>query len=225
MTEVVIMAGGKGLRLHALTQRGPQVPKPMLRVGSKPLLETIIDGFAEYGLRRFHIATHYKAELIEGYFGDGSSRGLSIKYIREHEPLGTAGALRFMRKADGPFFVSNADILADINYADMLDKHNCEATMALALYQHQIPYGVVECDGNDRVNGIAEKPIKNYLVNAGVYILPPKAKDMIPAGPYDMPNLLNRLSVGAYAIEGHWYDVGQFADLAAAHINWSLKVA
>lgn len=216
------MAGGKGLRLHALTQK---TPKPMLKVGSKPLLETIIDGFAEYGFRRFHIATHYKAGLIEDYFGDGSSRGLSIRYIRENEPLGTAGALRFMPRPSEPFFVSNADILADINYADMLAKHNAEATMALALYQHQVPYGVVECDGNDRVSSIAEKPIRNYLVNAGVYILPPKAKDMVPAGAYDMPALLNRLTVGAYAIEGHWYDVGQFADLAAAHINWSLKVA
>jgi NDP-sugar pyrophosphorylase family protein len=218
------MAGGKGLRLHALTQHRP---KPMLPVGNKPLLQTIIERFAAQGFRQFYIAVNYKAELIEGYFGDGSAFGVSIEYLRETEPLGTAGALRLLPELFSDFIVSNADVLAEIDYTKFLAahcEHDLDATVALGLYQHQVPYGVIECNGAV-VRSVAEKPIKNYLVNAGIYVLPAKVQRMIPNGPYDMPALLNRLTVGAYAIEGYWYDVGQFADLAAAHINWSLKVA
>ena len=219
------MAGGRGTRLHGLTAK---TPKPLLRIGSKPLLETIIDGFAAQGLTKFVLCVNYLAELIEAHFGDGSSRGLDITYIRETAPLGTAGGLRYLPSMDGPFIVSNADILIQpvVQYGDLLAKHAADgkdATMCLGLYQHQVPFGVAELDG-DAVVTVNEKPIVNHYVNAGLYVLPARAPSMLPPGPSDMPDLLNRLTVGKYEIEGQWFDVGHFDTLAAAHINWNLKV-
>ena len=219
------MAGGRGTRLHGLTAK---TPKPMLTVGSKPLLETIIDGFASQGFKQFVLCVNYMADLIEAHFGDGSSRALDITYIREEQPLGTAGALRYLPSQTGPFIVSNADILVQpsVNYSDLLAKHaehGKDATMCLALHQYQVPYGVAEMDG-DVIAGVSEKPVKNFYVNAGLYVLPAHAPSMLPAGPSDMPDLLNRMSVGKFEIEGTWIDVGHFDTLAAAHINWNLKV-
>jgi NDP-sugar pyrophosphorylase family protein len=219
------MAGGRGTRLHGLTAKEP---KPMLRIGSKPLIETIIDGFAQQGFTKFVLCVNYLAELIEAHFGDGSGKGLDISYIRETAPLGTAGALRHLPDQDSPFIVSNADILIQpaVQYRDLLAKHaehGRDATMCLALYQHQVPYGVAELDG-DVVMAVKEKPVTNFYVNAGLYVLPSRAPSMLPPGPSDMPELLNRLRVGSYEIEGQWLDVGHFDTLAAAHINWNLKV-
>lgn len=223
MTAIVIMAGGRGLRLHPLTQK---TPKPMLRVGSRPILETIIDKCVAQEFRRFILCVSYKAELIESYFGDGSSRGLDISYIREGEPLGTAGALRFL-KTTNPFIVHNADIVADVDYADLMEAHEksgFEATAALALHQHQVPFGVAVMDG-ERIARIDEKPIECFSVAAGIYVLPPHAPRLIPEGPMDMPSLLEKMSVGSYPIEGFWADVGHFESLAAAHIEWGLRLA
>ena len=219
------MAGGRGTRLHGLTAKAP---KPMLRIGSKPLLETIIDGFAAQGFIQFVLCVNYLAELIEAHFGDGASRGVDITYIREEQPLGTAGALRYLPSMDGPFIVSNADILIQpvVQYRDLLEKHAAhgrDATMCLALYQHQVPYGVAELDG-DVVTAVQEKPIVNHYVNAGLYVLPAHAPSMLPPGPSDMPGLLNQMTMGKYEIEGQWFDVGHFDTLAAAHIDWARRV-
>ena len=219
------MAGGRGTRLHGLTAKQP---KPMLRIGAKPLLETIIDGFAAQGFTRFILCVNYLAELIEAHFGDGSRRGVEINYIREEQPLGTAGALRFLPDQAEPFIVSNADILIlpVVQYRDLLAAHTAhgrDATMCLALHQYQVPYGVAEMDG-EAIAQVNEKPVKNFYVNAGLYVLPPSAPSMLPPGPSDMPALLNRLTVGKYEIEGTWIDIGAFDAFAAAHVNWALKV-
>ena len=226
MSAVVIMAGGRGLRLHPLTARTPQ---PLLRVGSKPLLETIIVRFAEQGFRKFYLAVHYHADLIERYFGNGRRWEIVIEYLREPEPLGTAGAIHLLPPMAGPFIVSNADILADIDYRDLLGRHRenqsvgqRDATVCVALYQHQVPFGVVGTDADGRVI-VREKPIENFQVVAGVYVLPPKAVWMSGPGKCDMPELLDRLRVGTYEILGPWYDVGRFEDLTRAHVDWRIN--
>ena len=225
MTPIVIMAGGRGLRLHPLTQK---LPKPLLKVGNKPILETIIDKCAEQGFKRFILCVNHLAEKIESHFGDGLSRGLNITYIREgDEQLGTAGALRFFKPMNRPFIVHNADIIADVDYNDLMEAHGkngYEATACLALYQHQVPFGVAVTE-NGRITEIKEKPIENFQVSAGIYVLPPSAPGMIPENPMDMPSLLERMSVGSYPIEGFWADVGHFENLAVANVNWSLRLA
>tara|TARA_Y100000310_G_scaffold54016_1_gene49536 strand:- start:599 stop:1252 length:654 start_codon:yes stop_codon:yes gene_type:complete len=209
MTLVVIMAGGRGMRLHPLTDH---TPKPMLPVGGKPMVEEVIDGFIAQGFDTFVLTTHYKAELIENYLWDGSQKGCRINYIREDTPQGTAGALRDVR-AMGPIIVCNCDIQATIDYDDLLVHHaesGADATMCLALHQHQIPFGVVNID-DGRLKGIDEKPILNYSVSAGINVLEPWTYDDIPEGPYDMPDLLmNAGSVVPYYISGHWADIGTF---------------
>jgi len=209
MGLVVIMAGGRGQRLHPLTEN---TPKPMLPVHGKPMVEEVIDGFIAQGFKRFVLTTHYKAELIENYFGDGSTRGVGIDYIREETPQGTAGALRNLQ-AVGAVIVCNADIQAVVDYNDLLNAHhnfNNTATMCIALYQHQVPYGVAIIEEGQLVE-IEEKPIKNYPVYAGICVLESGVFEHIPEGPYDMPDLLmSYKAVGSYMIQGHWADIGTF---------------
>ncbi len=221
MIPIVLMAGGRGLRLHPLTEK---TPKPMLRVGSRPILETIMDKCAAQGFTKFVLCVNYLAEKIEGHFGDGSSRGWNITYIHEQDFLGTAGALRFFSPMGSTFIVHNADIVADISYADLMAAHGkngYDATTCLALHHHQVPFGVAVMDG-ERVVRIDEKPIECFSVAAGIYVLPPHAPRLIPEGRMDMPSLLEKMSVGGYPIEGFWADVGHWESLAKANINWSL---
>ena len=214
------MAGGRWLRLHPLTDSRP---KPMLRVGGKPILEQIIEGFSSQGFKRFWLCLNYKADVIQGYFGDGGSRGVKIKYVHEEHPLGTGGALNLLPKFETPFIVSNADILAKIKYGELMEFHarsNVQATVCLGLHQYQVPYGVAEVRDEFLV-GIREKPIKSEMVNAGIYVIEPKALDHAPSGPFDMPDLISKLeNVAAYPIEGFWLDVGHFEALGAANQEW-----
>ena len=219
--NAVIMAGGRGLRLHPITEK---IPKPLIRVGSKPLLETIIDGFAKQGFDRFFLCVHYKAELIEEYFGDGSDKGIHIEYIREKTPLGTAGGLSLLPLSNSPMIVSNADVIAEIDYLHLLSTHEesgKDATVCLGLHQYQVPFGVVSVK-NDKVT-IREKPIENFEVNAGIYVLPGDISARIKNVPIDTPDLLDQLTVNPYPILGYWQDVGHFDSLAKAHIEWSMR--
>ena len=171
------------------------------------------------------LAVHYRHQLIEDYFGDGDRLGVRIKYIRETEPLGTAGALREVR-TDQSFIVSNADIIADVDYTDLLRVHAVsgkDATACLGLHQQQIPFGVAEVR-EDGTLTVREKPIENFNVLAGIYVLPEWAPSTVQ-GPTDMPDLLARMKVGTYAIRGFWMDVGHFESLAIAHFDWSLRLA
>ena len=224
MTHVVLMAGGRGTRLHGLTQN---TPKPMLRVGTKPMIQSLMEQFAAQNFRDFTLCVCYMADVITGYFEDGAKFGWRVDYVREADPLGTAGALRLLNPRSDPFIVMNADVRADIDFNDLLRFHveqGREATVCAGLYQHQIPFGVLDIEGNLLARS-HEKPIRNYPVNAGIYVLPASACRTLPKGASDMPQLLAQYETSVYEIEGQWHDVGHFDSLAAQHINWSLKIA
>lgn len=213
--EVILMVGGLGTRLRPLTD---DVPKPMLKVGKKPILQIIIERFLKNGFNNFTLCTGYKSKVIESYFGDGKEFSVNIKYVREDKRMGTAGALsRLAQIPKEPFFVMNGDILSDIDFRNMLrchqDNKTC-ATMGTREFQYKVPYGVVESK-KGLIDSILEKPIKNFSVNAGVYILNPEILKIIPRDSYfDMPNLFNQLiadkkKILKYDIDGYWIDIGR----------------
>ena len=220
---VVLMAGGLGSRLRPLTQ---DCPKPMLKVGNKPLLETIIENFIEHGFRRFYISVNYMAEVVKAYFGDGSSFGIEIRYLHESKRLGTAGALSLLPEAPAePLFVMNGDLLTKVNFSQLLDfhaTHRAVATMCVREYDHQVPYGVVNID-NHRITGIEEKPVQRFFVNAGIYVLAPEALPFIAAEQLlDMPTLFERLigegrETVVFPLREYWLDVGHLADYERAN--------
>jgi len=220
---VVLMAGGLGSRLRPLTQ---DCPKPMLKVGNKPLLETIIENFVEHGFRRFYISVNYMAEVVKSYFGDGSRFGIEIRYLHESKRLGTAGALSLLPEAPGePLFVMNGDLLTKVNFGQLLDfhlTHGALATMCVREYDHQVPYGVVKID-NHRITGIEEKPVQRFFVNAGIYVLAPEALRFIPAQEaLDMPALFQQMIVQGretvvFPVREYWLDVGHLADYERAN--------
>jgi dTDP-glucose pyrophosphorylase len=220
---VVLMAGGLGRRLQPLTD---DCPKPMLKVGNKPLLETIIESFAEYGFHRFYISVNYMADTIKGYFGDGSRWGVQIRYLEESERLGTAGALSLLPEMPSvPLLVMNGDVLTKVNFSQLLDfhgSHGSKATMCVREYDYQVPYGVVRMD-NHRITGIDEKPVQRFFVNAGIYVLEPSVLGAIPPkGYFDMTSLFEKLiSAGSEAvvfpIREYWLDIGQLSDFDRAN--------
>ncbi len=220
--RVILMAGGLGTRLRPLTE---DTPKPMLKVGNKPILETIIKNFASHGFVNITISLNYKGDIIKDYFKDGSDFGVNIDYIEENTRLGTAGALSLLKeKPNEPFFVMNADLLTDVNFSHLLDFHsyaNANATMCVREYDYQIPYGVVETN-EDNITSIVEKPIKKFFVNAGIYILSPNIFEFIPSNEFfDMPTLFNILiekqkKVLSFPIHEYWLDIGRMSDFEQA---------
>ncbi|MCG3175904.1 MAG: Glucose-1-phosphate adenylyltransferase [Candidatus Omnitrophica bacterium] len=219
---VVLMAGGLGTRLKPLTE---ERPKPLLNIGKKPILETILDNFIEYGFRRFYLSVNYKNEMVREHFGDGSKWGVEIRYLHEDKPLGTAGALSLLpEKPRVPVFVMNGDLLTKVNFDQLLHFHQdnaAEATMCVREYDLQVPYGVVRIDGH-RVRGIDEKPVHRFFVNAGIYVLGPGVLRQIRKGQrLDMPHLFDRLvaakrEVAAFPIREYWLDIGRLDDLERA---------
>ena len=220
---VVLMAGGLGSRLSPLTDN---TPKPLLHVGSKPILETILEAFVQHGFGRFYLSVNYLAEQVESHFGDGSRWGVEIEYLRERERLGTAGALSLLpeRPAE-PLFVMNGDLLTRLNFAHLLDfhtEHAAAATMCVREYEMQVPYGVIETRSH-RILDIREKPTERYLVNAGVYVLQPDVLDLIPDGKFfDMPELFMRLiqqeeETAVFPIREYWMDIGRLEDFDRAN--------
>ena len=215
----VIMAGGFGKRLKPYTD---QTPKPMLKVNGKPILEHLILSAKDFGYTKFVIAVHYLAESIESYFGDGSDLGIQIEYVRESEPLGTAGALSLLiDKTEMPFVVSNADLVSSIHLGAIVDFHNdqqSEATMAVQNFELQNPYGVVEVSRGDIVS-IIEKPVSVSKISGGIYVLDPRMLDLLERGKFcDMPELFRRaidvsMKVKAFMIHEDWADIGQESDL------------
>ena len=189
---VFLMAGGFGTRLQPLTD---DMPKPLLTVGNKPILETIIGQFIEAGFHDFYISTHYKAEMVRDYFGDGSDWNVSIRYIHEDKPLGTAGALGLLPKdlPELPVLIMNGDLLTKVNFQHLLSFHleeEADATICVREYDIQVPYGVIKADGQI-VRSIEEKPLHKFFVNAGVYVLNPSILGDIDGINYlDMPHLL-----------------------------------
>ncbi|TKI58591.1 CBS domain-containing protein [Brevibacillus antibioticus] len=224
---VVLMAGGLGTRLYPLTH---DCPKPLLKVGNKPLLETILQSFIEQGFHKFYISVNYKAEMIQDYFGDGSQWGVTIHYLQEKESLGTAGALSLLPELPkDPFFVMNGDLLTKVNFDQLLDFHKtyqAQATMCVREYDHQIPYGVVTLE-KQKLVAMEEKPTQRFFVNAGIYVLSPGALKNIPHNRYlDMPSLFEQLmkeeqQTIAFPIREYWLDIGRMADFERANMEFA----
>ncbi|NQW22640.1 MAG: NTP transferase domain-containing protein [SAR202 cluster bacterium] len=220
----MIMAGGYGKRLQPLTDN---LPKPMLPVGDKPLMERVIEQLRAAGIRRVNVATHYRREAITSHFGDGRRFGVEIRYMEEAHPLGTAGAIGQLKASDEPLLVINGDILTSVDFRAMLDFHReLGADMTVAVRQHafNVPYGVVETDGVE-ITGISEKPVLRHFINAGIYLLGPEACQHIPNDqPFDMPDLITWLlaegrRVVSFPIHEYWLDIGQPADYQQAQAD------
>ncbi|WP_238920462.1 nucleotidyltransferase family protein [Achromobacter xylosoxidans] len=223
---VVLMAGGLGSRLRPLTET---CPKPMLPVGGKPILESILESFAEQGFRKFFLSVNYLAESIREYFGDGSKWGVQIEYLHEDKRLGTAGALSLLpNRPNAPILVMNGDLLTRVRFDNMLkfhNEHSSLATMAVREYDFQIPYGVVRTDGI-HISSIEEKPVQRYFVNAGIYALSPEVFAHIPNNTYfDMPTLFERIlasgnTTSAYPVRKYWLDIGRLEEFERAQREW-----
>jgi dTDP-glucose pyrophosphorylase len=221
-SPLVIMAGGKGVRLRPFTEN---CPKPLVKVAGKPMLEHIINRAKLEGFKEFVLSIHHLGYMIEDYFGDGKKFDVSINYLKEDAPLGTAGALSLLTDIDQPFLVTNGDVLTDIRYGDLLDFHNrhsAVATMAVRRHEWQHPFGVVQTQGIDIV-GFEEKPISLSYINAGVYALSPEVLSLLKRDSVcDMPTLFERLQAQglktiAYPMHEPWMDVGRPDDLEIAH--------
>ncbi len=219
---MVIMAGGEGRRLRPLTE---VCPKPMLPIGGRPMLELIIESAVADGFRRFVLAIRYLGHMIEDHFGDGREFGVEIEYLREDQPLGTAGALALLdpRPAE-PLVVTNGDVVSSIRYGEMLDYHrrqDAQATMAVQLYDWQHQFGVVHTEGAV-ITGYEEKPVVRNYVNAGVYVLEPEVVGLLHAGqPCDMSSLFGRVRdrgerTVVFPLHERWLDVGRQDDYMSA---------
>lgn len=223
---VFLMAGGFGTRLRPLTNN---CPKPMLKVGDKPILEQILLNFVDAGFHRFYISTHYMPEVIRDYFGDGEKWGISIQYVHEEEPLGTGGALGLLPhdEIDQPLFMMNGDLLTSLNLHSFLEfheTHNGVATMCVREYEHQVPYGVITSEGT-QIRSMVEKPVHRFFVNAGIYLLDPGlVRSVEPGTRIDMPTLLERQiddgkAVNMFPIHEYWLDIGRMDDFHKAQIE------
>jgi NDP-sugar pyrophosphorylase family protein len=224
--RAVILAGGRGVRLRPLTYT---IPKPLLPIGEKPILEEIIDRLKADGITEIIIAVGYRAELIETYFRDGAHLGVNITYVRETQPLGTAGPLALVRdtvalEPNEPLLMMNGDLLTDIDmnaFADAHRKSGAEVTVATREFALQHPYGVIQVE-DGRITGIVEKPSVTDTVSAGIYAIQPSALDVIPSGKFfDMPDLVTALlaanrPVAAYPFTGEWLAIDRIEQLEDA---------
>jgi dTDP-glucose pyrophosphorylase/predicted transcriptional regulator len=220
---VFLMAGGFGTRLRPLTN---ECPKPLLKIGDKPILELILESLVKAGFYRFFISTHYLPEMIRDYFGDGSHWGVNIEYVHEEEPLGTGGALGLLPKdqIDRPLIMMNGDLLTTLNYRGLLDfhlEHNSVATMCVREYEHKVPYGVVQTDGR-YIQSMEEKPVQKCFINAGIYVISPELVSAVSAGErIDMPSLLEKQidqdkKVTMFPVHEYWLDIGKMDDFKKA---------
>jgi dTDP-glucose pyrophosphorylase len=218
----IVMAGGRGRRLRPITDR---LPKPMVKVAGRPIIERIVLHLVGFGVRRIFLAINYLGEMIETHFGDGSDFGCSIEYLREEQPLGTAGALRLLpEQPKHPVIVLNGDLITQVNLDSMLRFHKrggFGATVGLRQHAYEVPFGVVELEEN-RILSISEKPTYAWQVNCGIYVIEPDLVSAIPAERFfDMTDLVagcfdSATPVGGYPVEGDWIDVGRGADLSMA---------
>lgn len=215
---VFIMAGGFGTRLRPLTDK---CPKPMLPIGGKPLLETIISSLKEQGFYKFYISTHYLPEIIQNHFGNGEKFDIQIQYVHESEPLGTGGALSLLprQEVDLPFIVINGDVLTNMNFSKLIDFHisqNAVATICVREFQYQIPYGVVNSEQNN-IQSMTEKPSYYFDINTGIYVISPTLLEQVETQFIGMPTILEQQieksqKVVSYPLHEYWLDIGQMED-------------
>lgn len=218
----VIMAGGRGERLRPLTDR---IPKPMIKVAGRPLLERLVLHLVGYGVRTIFLAVNYMSQVIKDHFEDGREFGCHIRYLEEAMPLGTAGALSLLPEIPAEsILVTNGDLITDVDISAMLLSHSTgqhAITVGMREYRHTVPFGVLEMD-QGMVTSLREKPSISCLANAGIYVLEPHVLRRIPKdADLTMPELiddclLRNENVGGYSVEGEWLDVGRPADLQAA---------
>lgn len=216
---VVIMAGGKGSRLAPLTN---VYPKPLIPIGEKTIVETIMDKFVAHGCHDFYMSVNYKADTIKNYFGFINNTNYNIHYFQEDKPLGTAGSLRLLKdKINSTFFVSNCDILIEEDYSEILDYHrnnSNELTVVAAVKTFSIPYGTITTGKNGILESIEEKPTLSFKINTGLYILEPSLIDEIPDEFYHITHLMEKLKsegrrVGVYPIsQNDWKDMGEWSE-------------
>jgi len=231
--RAVILAGGKGVRLAPLTQ---VIPKPLVPLGGKPILEIVLRQLQSQGFRHVTLAVGYMADLIQAYFGDGRRLGLHLDYAFEEQPLGTAGPLAHIDGLDDTFLVMNADVLTDLDYRALMAYHHTHGAIAtVSAYERQvrIDLGVIIADGDGRIRDYVEKPAYTHLVSMGIYIfepdilahIPPAAAQTghpdRPAGYLDFPDLVKHLlrqnqRVYFYPFNGYWLDIGRHEDYAKA---------
>lgn len=220
--EAIIMAGGKGTRLKPYTLT---VPKPLLKINEKPIIEYNIDRLIQFGIKKIYISVNYLKEQIKDYFGDGSSKGISIEYIEENEITGTLGSATYVDSFQtNEILVMNSDLLTNINYEDLYStflKEKSEMVVATVPYEVSIPYGVVETEGN-RVASLKEKPTYTYYSNAGIYIINSLCIKEIPQKAfYNATDLIDKLlkenrAVINYPIIDYWLDIGKPKDFEKA---------
>ena len=218
----VVMAGGRGERLRPLTDT---VPKPMIKVAGRPIIERLVLHLVGFGIQRIFVSVNYRADVIEAHLGDGGALGCSIEYLREETPLGTGGALSLLPEGPAhPLVVLNGDLLTQVDVGRMLAFHeqgSYRATVGVHEYAHTVPYGVVDLDG-DRVKQVREKPTDVWQVNAGIYVLDPALTGRVPAATYyGLPTLIDDClergePVGAFYVREDWMDVGQHHELKRA---------
>lgn len=220
---VFLVAGGLGKRLHPLTQ---DCPKPLLKIGNKPILELILEHFIALGFHRFYISVHFMPHMIKQHFGNGSTWGVSIQYIQEAQPLGTAGALSLLPhdEIDLPVFMMNADLLTSLDFKNLLDfhyKYQGIATVGVRQYENCIPFGVIEFNGHN-ITSIVEKPVQRFFISAGIYVLSPEfIQKIAPSTAIDMPDLLQSYihsgnKINMFPIHEYWLDIGQLDDFKKA---------
>ena len=226
LNKVVLMVGGLGTRLQPLTEN---IPKPMLEVGNKPILQTIVEKFAEYGYLNIVMCINYKSHVIKDYFGDGSEFGVNIEYVSEKDRMGTAGALSLLKdKPQEPFFVMNGDLLTNANFEHLHNFHisnNSIGTMCVRDYDFQVPFGVVSIK-DTKILSIDEKPKHKFFVNAGIYMFDPEILEYIPKNEfYDMPTLFKKLidknkKVISFPLREYWLDVGRIEEYEKANLEY-----
>ena len=225
--RVILMVGGLGTRLRPLTQ---DMPKPMLKVGNKPILQTIVEKFAEYGFVNITMCVNFNASIIRDYFGDGKEFGVNIDYVLEQKRMGTAGALSLLKERPSePFFVMNGDLLTNVNFEHIFNYHTLHkatATMCVREYDYEVPYGVVKMNDN-KITAIAEKPVQKFFVSAGIYMLSPEILDLIPQDEfYDMPTLFEKAiaqdkNVISFPIHEYWIDIGRLEEYQKANEEYA----
>lgn len=226
---VVLMLGGLGTRLRPLTQT---VPKPMLKVGNRPILEHIMETLVSQGFNEFYFCINYLGHMIRDHFGQGEKWGVTIHYVEESKRMGTAGALSLLPHAmQTPFLVMNGDLLTKLDFKSLMDFHVSQkavATMCVREHEHQVPYGVIELNDNC-IARVAEKPVYRYWVNGGIYALSPQALEFVPKDEFfDMPTLVDQLierqlRVSAYQMQDYWLDIGQMPDFEQAQTDFDAQ--
>jgi dTDP-glucose pyrophosphorylase/predicted transcriptional regulator len=225
--KVILMVGGLGERLGSLTK---DTPKPMLKVGNKSILETIVESFKGYGYTNIVMCLNYKSEIIQNYFGDGSEFGVNIEYILEEKRMGTAGALSLLKdNSKEPFFVMNGDLLTNVNFEKIHEfylSNNAQALMCVREYESQVPYGVINIE-NTKIVSVEEKPTQKFFVNAGIYMLNPEVLKYIPKNEfYNMTTLFEKLidkdkNIISYLLDGYWLDIGRFEEYKKANEEYN----